>query len=136
MAKKQPLKKIEERKWWTKTKVRILTLTSILVLIGLFLELPKKISETFEFIIGDEIVTTPLRGMVTDKFSNPIEGAILKLDKLPLDSVITTSDGGFYFAEIKSKPGDRVRLYVFAKGFKSYNEYVTLPGPITIQLNE
>lgn len=124
--------KPEEKKWWTKPLTWISFLIAILTLIGLLLDLPKKISEA----MSDEAVTTPLRGRITNNLGNPIEGAILKIDELPGDSVIATSDGGFYFAEVPGKPGDRVRLYVFSKGFKSHNEYVTLPGPITIELNE
>lgn len=134
--KDQESAKTEEKKWWKKLLIWISSSIIILTFIGYLLDLPKKISETYEFITGDELVTTPLRGMVTNKMGNPVEGAILKITELPGDSVIATSDGSFYFADVPGKPGDRVRLYVFSEGYKSQNEYVTLPGPIKIVLNE
>ena len=126
----------EEKKWWTKTKIRILTLTSILILLGLIIEFPQKISDFLNFFSNNEQVTSHLRGLVTDKFGKPIEGAIVKILELPDDSVLTTSDGGFMFEEVPGKQGKSVRVFIFSKTHKPHNEYVTLPGPVKIKLND
>ncbi|MDP2364347.1 MAG: hypothetical protein Q8M94_11345 [Ignavibacteria bacterium] len=128
--------KPDKKKFWTKTKTLIASIIAVLTLITLLTDLPKKICEAYKLFAGDELISTPLRGRVINNVGDPIEGAILKIDELPSDSVITTSDGGFYFAEVPGKPGVRVRLSVISKEFRLYNEYVTLPGPVTIKLEE
>jgi hypothetical protein len=125
---------IPDKKFWTKTKTLIASIILVLTLISLLTDLPKKINDAYNLIVGDELISTPLRGRVINSLGNPIEGAILKIDELPSDSVITTSDGGFYFADVPGKPGDRIRLYIFSPSQNSHNEYVTLPGPVTIKL--
>jgi hypothetical protein len=128
--------KTEEKKWWTKTKVSIITITSVLILLGLIVELPQKIYNSYYLIFNDESVTSNFKGIVTNNLGNLIEGAVLKLDLIPGDSVISTSSGSFYFAEVPGKPGDRVRLFITCDGYRPHNEYVTLPGPVTIMLEE
>lgn len=138
MSKKQVKKSAntDKPKFWTNTKTLIASIILFLTLITLLTDLPKKIYDVYELIVGDELISTPLRGRVINNLGNPIEGAIIKIDELPGDSVIVTSDGGFYFAEVPGKPGDRIRLYIFSPSHNSHNEYVTLPGPITIELDE
>jgi hypothetical protein len=121
------------KKWWKKLKSFIPFVLLVLTLIVLLLDLPKKLSEFYNSITGGKTV---LRGIVKDSLDKPIEGVVLKIAELPADSAITTTDGGFYFPKISGKPGDRVRLYVYEKGHKPHNEYVTLPGPVRVVLEK
>ena len=43
--------------------------------------------------------------------------------------------GGFYIDKISAKPGDHVRVYDENKGYRSYDLYVVLPGPVLITLD-
>jgi hypothetical protein len=79
-------------------------------------------------------LTSYLRGVVVNSDSEPVPDAIISIDALPSDSFITTSDGGFYIEKVPRKIGDRVRLYVRKSEYKLHNEYVSLPGPVTILL--
>ena len=122
-----------KRKWWTKPKTLIPFLVAVLTLVGLLVDLPKNLIEFCNFIVGEKIY---LRGRIVDSKDSSVAGAVLKLEEVPGDSAITTSDGGFYFPRIPGKPDERMRLYVYAKEHRPYNQYVTLPGPVSIKLEE
>lgn len=125
------------KKWWEKWQTRLAFVIVVLTVLTTFLELPKKVSEFWKEISGTHTVTTPLKGIVTDSFTNkPINSAVVKIDRLPGDSVITTSDGSFKFKSVPGKVGDDVRIYVYAKGYNSRNEYKVLPGPVDIKLGK
>jgi len=113
--------------------VKIVTLISLLVGIGIgVLTLGDRITEKF----FPEIPSTPLRGLVTDRQGSPVADAVIAIDGNPELQAITTSDGGFYLPEIPGQPGDRVRVYVKKTGYRNHNEYVALPGPVRIKLEE
>lgn len=85
--------------------------------------------------IESKVESIYLRGIVKDSYGEPVDAAIITVDKAPGDTVFTTSSGGFYFKSIQGKAGDRVRIYVKKDGYKQHNEYVALPGPVDFQLN-
>ena len=125
------------KKWWEKWQIRLASVIVVLTVLSMFLELPKKGREFWQEVVGTPTITTPLKGIVTDSLTNePISGAVVKIDKLPSDSVITTSDGSFKFNSVPGKVGDDVRIYVYAKGYNSRNEYKALPGPVDITLGK
>jgi len=125
------------KKWWEKWQARLAFVIVLLTLLGMSLDLPKKIIDTWQLFFDKPISTISLKGIVTDSLNNmPIGGAVVKLDKLPGDSVITTSDGSFKFNKVPGKVGDDVRIYIFARGYNPRNEYKVLPGPVDIKLGK
>jgi len=122
--------KSKKKMRWKKLYFVVAFCVAVLAILWYSIDLTQKIND----LISKE--TSPLRGTVKNIDSYPVEGAILKLEELPNDSTITTSDGGFYFSDIPGKPGERVRLFISVKGYKPHNEYVTLPGPVIIQLEK
>ena len=127
--------KTEEKKWWSRPVSMAAALVTVLTLVGLLLGLPEKISQFLEVVRPEPVEMTPLRGLVMYK-DTLVGGAVIRIDELPGDSVVTTSDGGFYFKGIPGKSGDRVRVYVRAAGHPVHNEYVALPGPARIILEQ
>jgi hypothetical protein len=130
------VEKAEEKKWWSKPKAVVGALIMVITLVGLLLDFPAKIEKSWESLGPQKVDSTPLRGIVRHKDTHPVAGAVVKVAELPEDSVVTTADGGFYFKGIPGKPGDRVRVYVRVKGQEVHDEYVTLPGPVQILLEE
>jgi len=111
----------------------------ILVIIATLADLPEKILKLWESkeVKKEESAATYLRGAVMDLNDEPIADALITLKELPSDTVLTqttTRAGGFYFEKIPGKVGDRVRVYADKAGYKSQNEYVTLPNPIKFKL--
>ena len=124
----------QPKKWWKKWYTQ---LAIILPLLLVLLNLRKEVKEIWQDIVGKPPVTTPLKGIVTDSLNNkPIGGAVVKIDKIPGDSVITTSDGSFKFNKVPGKAGDNVRIYIYARGYNPRNEYKALPGPVDIKLGK
>ena len=81
--------------------------------------------------------TTKLTGSVHDRDHNPIDGAEISIGELPdRPPVKTTSDGGFRIDGIPRREGESVRIFVFKEGYKRENYYVTLPGPMRLQLEK
>jgi hypothetical protein len=70
-----------------------------------------------------------LRGKVMDKAGDPLPGAVVEIDEIPNRTFTTDSNGGFFIKDIPTKLGSRARVYVSKEGYKTYDEYVTLPGP-------
>ena len=77
-----------------------------------------------------------LRGIVKSSHGEPLGDTKVSLRDENGRSVTTTSDGGFYFANLSGASGDRVRVFVTKSGYKTYNEYVILPGPARIVVEE
>lgn len=81
--------------------------------------------------------TTYLEGVVRDFHTKQaIAGAVIEVELLPGKTFTTTSDGGFSVKGIPANLGDRARIYVRKEGYMWRDEYVTLPGPKTIYLEE
>jgi hypothetical protein len=80
--------------------------------------------------------TTPLRGIVLDSTQQPLANATIEIEQLPGQTQATTSDGGFVFDKVPGNPGDRVRVFIKKTEYKEWNEYVALPGPVRITLEE
>lgn len=114
---------------WTK---RVGLITAVLGIMISLVTLQDKIKE--KFFPGS--VTTPLRGVVIDAKGQPLSEATVTLQEVPDESQTTTSDGGFVFEKVPGKPGDRVRVFVKKRNFTDRNEYVPLPGPARITINE
>ncbi len=115
---------------WAK---RVALVAAILGIIISLFALQDKIEERF-FL---ESATTPLRGIVLDvRNDQPIPDATVTVQELPDKPQTTTSDGGFVFDKVPGNPGDRVRVFVKNPKYKDYNQYVALPGPVRIKLEE
>ena len=80
--------------------------------------------------------TTPLRGVVLDTDQQPVVDATVEVDQLPGKSQITTSDGSFVFDKVPGNKGDRVRVFVKKPKYSDHNEYVALPGPVRIKIED
>ncbi len=124
----------QQKKWWKKWYTQLIIILSLILML---LQLRKEVKEFWQVIAGKPSVTTLLKGIVTDSLNNkPISGAVVKIDKIPGDSVITTSDGSFKFNKVPGKVGDDVRIYIYARGYNPRNEYKALPGPVDIKLGK
>ena len=76
-------------------------------------------------------------GFVTDlKNQTPIQGAKITIDILKGDTVTSTSDGNFAFDSIPSNNNSRIKVSVFAKGYKFKSDYYTLGKPADIRLEK
>ncbi|MBN1560839.1 CHAT domain-containing protein [candidate division KSB1 bacterium] len=84
----------------------------------------------------EEIATTPLGGWVKNSDGEFLANAMIIAEGLQRDTTYTDSFGGFYFAEIPGKINERVRIYIYQQGRLLHNEYVTLPGPAKLVLEE
>lgn len=87
-----------------------------------------------------EIATSYLRVLVIDSTSGaPLADVLLRVEELPVDTVLTgttTSDGGFRFDKVPAPLNSRARVYAERKGYRSKNEYTTLPGPLKLELEK
>ncbi len=104
-------------------------------------ELDKKIAEWKNITekLGKVSVspeTSYLRGIVTNVDGEGIADVIITIDKLPADTTYTTSNGSFFIEKIPAKVGDRARIYVYKDSYQARNEYITLPGPVTIKMED
>jgi hypothetical protein len=122
------------KKWYELWQTYIALIASALGILVILLDLPKKWREASPTKKEEVIETISLKGIVLTDDNEPLRGAVVKLDKLPGDSTVTTSDGGFIFEEVPRQVGENVRVYVYASGYESRNEYKALPGPITLHL--
>jgi hypothetical protein len=131
------------KKWYEQWQTYIALVASILGILVVLLDLPKKWREAFPLKTEKEaaaskteiaIETVSLKGTILQEDNKPLRGAVIKLDKLPGDSTVTTSDGGFIFSAVPGQIGENVRVYVYAAGYQSRDEYKSLPGPIELHL--
>lgn len=83
-----------------------------------------------------EIAISPLRGWVKNSKGEFIANAMIIAEGLQSDTTYTDSFGGFYFAKLPGKINERVRVYVYQQGRRLHDEYVTLPGPAKLVLEE
>ena len=123
-----------KKNWWERWDTRVGLAVATITLVGLLLGLPEKIQDFMKYI-NPPTVTEKFIGVVTDQMNQPIRGAVVKLQQLPGDSLVTTSDGSFIFRGVPGQAGDEVRIYVSAIGYESWDEYTALPGPISIRLS-
>lgn len=124
------------KKWWEKWQARVTFLVALLTLLTFVFEIPKKAKDFYQHIFGEQQATCTLKGVVVDTKGMPVGGAKVTLEELPGQAVSTTSDGSFKFERVPGKVGDSTRVYVSRSGYKGRNEYVTLPGPVRIILEE
>jgi hypothetical protein len=120
--------------WWGKWQAKVIFFAVLLTLFTLIFDIPGKAKKFYQEIFGEPIATLTLKGSVLDSEGLPVGGAKVVLDLLPGEPTTTTSDGGFIFKKVPGKVGDRVRVSVYYKGSMRRNEYVTLPGPIRVIL--
>ncbi len=124
------------KKWWERWQTRLAFAAALLTLLSLALDMPEKVTKLWEQLIGRPAVTTPLKGIVTNTRGGPVEGAVVKINLLPGDSLLTTSSGSFTFKAVPGNPGDAVRIYVSAPGYRSRNEFKVLSKPADIVLED
>ena len=122
--------------WYDRWQTWVGLLAAIVTILAFLFDLPKRWQEWFPPEAKDPVATLAVKGSVLTEDNRPVHGAIVKLDKLPADSAVTTSDGGFMFREVPGQVGEDVRVYVYAAGYRSRDEYQVLPGPIQIWLKE
>ncbi|WP_162344136.1 TIR domain-containing protein [Cyclobacterium salsum] len=126
------------KKWYELWQTYIALIAGILGILVILLDIPKKWREAFPLETETEkvIASFSVKGIIYNEENQPVAGAIVKLDKLPGESTVTTNEGGFIFKNVPGEAGDAVRVYVDASGYESRNEYKTLPGPIELRLKK
>ncbi|MCK5058084.1 MAG: carboxypeptidase regulatory-like domain-containing protein [Candidatus Aminicenantes bacterium] len=124
------------KKWWKKWQSILTALVLLVTFLTFMLDLPKKAKDFYQEITGESQITINLKGVVVDSKGMPIKGAEVKVDALPGESVMTTSDGNFLFKRVPGQVGDSTRVYIYYRGILQRDEYVTLPGPIRIILDD
>jgi len=107
----------------------------ILAIFATLIDLPEKMSKLW-VSNKEEMATSPLRGLVKNSKGEFLRDSMIIAEGLQRDTTYTDSFGGFYFKKIPGKSGDRVRVYVYKEGRLLHNEYVALPGPANIVLEE
>lgn len=87
-----------------------------------------------------ETATSYLRVFVIDSTSRlPLPEVTLRVEELPVDTVLTgktTSNGDFRFDKIPAPLNTRARVYAEKDGYRGKNEYISLPGPLRLELEK
>jgi hypothetical protein len=123
-------------KWWENWQARVAFFVILLTLLTFVLDIPEKAINFYQAIFGKPLVTCTLKGVVLDVRQMPIGGVEIMVDKLPGLSVKSTGTGSFLFEKVPGDVGDRVRVTARCPGYKVWDEYVTLPGPKRIILED
>lgn len=124
------------KKWYERWNTYIALIAGILGILVILLDIPNKWREAFPAETENVLESVSLKGIILNEDNQAITGAVVKLNKLQGDSAVTTSDGGFMFRKVPGQAGDEIRVYVYASGYQSRNEYKTLPGPIELRLKK
>ena len=85
----------ENKKWYDRWLGPVSLFAGIAAIILFGFDLPQKWREAFPSETEESVATLSVKGTVLTKDNRPLRGAIVKLDKLPGESALTTSDGGF-----------------------------------------
>ena len=112
-----------------KWQVRVGLIVALLTVLTLTLQIPEKIKELINTMTP---IPTSCRfhGSVVDSAGNPVSEARLIIEGKKGEG-ITSQSGDFSF-EVEVPEGQVVRLKVEKDGHIGYDDYVTLPGPVTI----
>jgi hypothetical protein len=129
-ADKQP------KKWWEKWQAKVTFLIILLTFLTFVFEIPEKATKFYRGIFGEPPATCKLTGVVRDSKQMPVSGVEVTINLLPGQSVKSTGSGGFIFEKVPGNIGERVRVTAYYKGRAVYDEYVTLPGPVRIDLKK
>ena len=124
----------QSKKWWEKWQAKGTFIILLLTLLTFVFEIPDKAKKFYRGIFGEPSATCTLKGVVWDSKQMPISGVEVKVDALPGQSVKSTGSGSFKFEKVPGRVGDSVRVSAYYKGNQVWDEYVTLPGPVTIKL--
>jgi hypothetical protein len=127
-------KNYQPQSWHKRWEPWVLFAVAVLTIVSTALDLPEKIHKVLR--TDEKVAASHLRGLVTNSEGEPIAEAIVTIAQLPGDTLLTTSDGGFYFAKVPGNLGERVRVYLDKAGYKRLNVYVTLPGPAKLILEK
>lgn len=141
-----PKRKVFEKlKMWAIPLGIVLTVLSILATL---VELPEKFvkmtgvfwSKPEGSIENTVEVFSYLRVIVVDSTLRlPLEGVLLRVEELPVDTVltgITTSDGGYHFRNVPAPINTKVRVYAERESYRGKNLYTSLPGPLRFELEK
>ncbi|MGD2091059.1 MAG: TIR domain-containing protein [Candidatus Aminicenantes bacterium] len=126
----------QSKKWWEKWQVKVTFVILLLMLLTFVFEIPEKAKKFYRGIFGEPPATCSLKGVVQDSKRIPVSGVEVKVDALPGQSAKTTGSGSFKFEKVPGRVGDDVRVTAHYKGRLAWDEYVTLPGPVTIILED
>lgn len=138
-----PKKKLLE-KWQTWVGL----IGGILAILAALTELPEKVVKMAgvfgskpEDSIENAVATfSYLRVIVVDSTSRgPLEGVLLRVEELPVDTVltgITTSDGSYHFRNVPAPINTQARVYAEREGYRGKNLYASLPGPLRFELEK
>lgn len=112
-----------------KWQVRVGLIVALLTVLTLTLQIPEKIKEVIH-TMKPTPTSCRFHGSVMDSAGNPVSEAKLIIEGKKGEG-ITSQSGDFSF-EVKVPEGQVVRLRVEKDGHIGYDDYVTLPGPVSI----
>lgn len=124
------------KKWWEKWQAKVTFIILLLTLLTVVFEIPGKVKKFYRGIFGEPPATCTLKGVVQDSKRIPVSGVVVKVDALPGQSIKSTGSGSFKFDKVPGRVGDSVRVTAYYNGRLVGDEYVTLPGPVTIILED
>ncbi len=126
----------QPKKWWEKWQAKVTFIILLLTLLTVVFEIPGKVRKFYRDIVGEPPATCSLKGVVQDSRRMPVSGVVVKVDVLPGQSVMSTGSGSFKFEKVPGRVGDSVRVTAYTNDRLVGDEYVTLPGPVTIILED
>lgn len=129
---KEPSK---SKRWFEKWQTVVTFLVVLLTLLTFVLEIPEKFESFIKIICGETIETLCLKGAVRDE-KGGVAGVVIRVDKLPDVEITTTEDGSFKFPEVPGTVGESVRVKAYYNNKMIFDQYITLPGPLTIAMEE
>lgn len=123
-------------KWWDKWQAKVAFFIVLLTLLTFVLDIPEKAKNFYREIFGEPAVTCTLKGVVLDSRQIPVSGVQVTVDKLPGQPVKSIRTGSFKWEKVPGEIGGSVRVTAYYNGRMVWDEYVALPGPVRIILEE
>ncbi len=123
----------KSNKWFEKWQTIVTFLVVLLTLLTFVLEIPEKFENFISILFGETIETTCLKGAVIDE-KGGVAGVIIRIEELPEVEITTTEIGSFKFLEVPGKVGEEVRVRAYYKNERIFDQNITLPGPVIIEM--
>lgn len=133
-TKKKNSTKKYDKKFYERWYIWVGILGGVFILLNQIFDFQKNIKEELIPMLSTSKDSCFFSGRVIDVNNNPIVSAEIIVQGKK-GSGFTDDNGEFNF-DVKSKSGTRVQIFVKINGEIKYNGSQTLPGPVTIRIEE